>query len=138
MKNEDWKMEKHDINNLEDIQCLVDSFYGKIRDHELLGAIFNHVIQDRWPQHLKKMYSFWQTVLLEEERTYFGAPFPPHAKLPVSALHFDEWVRLWHETVDHYFEGIRADEAKWRGSKMATMFLSKIEYYQNHSSHPLM
>ncbi len=131
-------MPQKDIENLEDIQLLVDSFYQKIRENDLLGDIFNNVIQDRWPQHLKKMYSFWQTVLLEEERTYFGAPFPPHAKLPVKAQHFDEWLRLWHETVDGYFCGIRADEAKWRGNKMAALFLHKIEYYQSRGAQSLL
>jgi len=128
--------EKKDISSIEDIQILVDSFYGKIRLNELLGPIFNGVIQDRWPQHLKKMYSFWQTVLLDE-RTYDGRPFPPHANLPVEQLHFDTWLKLWHETVNEYFDGPLADEAKWRGDKMAVLFLSKINYYKNSSATPL-
>lgn len=128
---------KRDIVTIEDIQFLVNGFYEKVRVDLLLGGIFNGVIKDRWPEHLEKMYRFWQTVLLSEH-TYYGAPFPPHAQLPVEQKHFDAWLKLWYETIDEHFTGVKADEAKWRGDKMAVMFLSKIEYYRNHSSTPLL
>jgi len=128
---------RKDIATMEDIQLLVDTFYGKIRIDPLLGGIFNGVIKDRWPEHLEKMHRFWQTVLLGEH-TYFGSPFPPHAQLPVQQKHFNAWLKLWHETVDEHFTGEKADEAKWRGDKMAAMFLSKIEYYRNNSATPLL
>src|SRR5688500_13422400 len=82
--------ETKDIITLEDIKTLVDAFYEKVKKDELLAPIFNERIQDRWPQHLKKMYAFWQTVLLDE-RTYVGSPFPPHAQLPVDHSHFKRW-----------------------------------------------
>ena len=126
-----------DISGLADIQLLVDDFYGQVRKDPLLGPIFEKVIQDRWPEHLEKMYRFWQTVLLEEH-TYYGSPFPPHAKVPVATAHFDTWLGIWHQTVDRHFKGSKAEEAKWRGDKMAAMFLSKIEYYQQNSGTPLL
>jgi len=129
--------ERKDIAAMEDIQLLVNTFYEKIRIDLLLGGIFNGVIKDRWPEHLEKMYRFWQTVLLGDH-TYYGSPFPPHAQLPVEQKHFDAWLKLWHETIDEHFTGIKADEAKWRGDKMAVMFLFKIEYYRNHPATPLL
>ncbi|HRD57559.1 MAG TPA: group III truncated hemoglobin [Ferruginibacter sp.] len=129
--------QKHDIQTLDDIKLLVNNFYDAIRSNELLGPIFNGIIQDRWPTHLEKMYNFWQTVLLGEH-TYFGSPFPPHARLPIQQLHFDTWLTTWHQTIDLNFEGKTADEAKWRGDKMATMFLSKINYYQGNNKTPLV
>lgn len=128
---------KQDILTIEDVKLLVNSFYDKIRRDELLGPVFNGIIQDRWPVHLEKMYRFWQTVLLQEH-TYFGSPFLPHAKLPVNQQHFDTWLALWHATIDSYFEGEKATEAKWRGDKMAAMFLSKIDYYRNNSGTPIL
>jgi len=127
---------KKDISSIDDIRLLVDDFYGKIRENSLLGPIFDGVIQDRWPEHLEKMYRFWQTVLLETH-TYFGSPFPPHANLPVDKTHFDTWLEIWYATVDGHFAGEKADEAKWRGDKMAAMFLYKIDYYRNSSAIPL-
>ena len=122
-------MEAKDIITLEDITTLVDVFYEKVRQDELLAPIFNERIQDRWPQHLEKMYSFWQTVLLDE-RTYFGSPFPPHAKLSVNHSHFQRWMELFNLTVDTLFQGEKAYEAKWRARKMAELFESKIDYYK--------
>jgi len=126
-----------DINSIDDVKLLVNTFYQKVRENELLGPIFNSVIKDRWPEHLEKMYRFWQTVLLEDH-TYFGSPFPPHAMLPVEKKHFDTWLGLWQGTIDSFFAGEKANEAKWRGDKMAVMFLSKIDYYRiNPASIPL-
>ncbi len=128
---------KHDIQTINDIQLLVNTFYSKVRENDLLAPIFNEKIEDRWPEHLEKMYRFWQTVLLQDH-TYFGSPFPPHAKLEVSQLHFTTWLELWHSSIDGLFIGEKANEAKWRGDKMAVMFLSKINYYNNNSSIPLI
>ncbi len=128
---------KHDIQNIEDIQLLVNSFYGKVREDDLLKDIFNERIQDRWPQHLEKMYRFWQTVLLDEH-TYAGSPFVPHAKLPVELEHFENWLKLFNGTVDELFVGEKAERAKWQGQRMAEMFHSKIEFYRDNPATPLM
>lgn len=120
-----------EILGIEDIRLLVDSFYSKVRADDLLSGIFNERIKDRWPQHLEKMYRFWQTVLLEEH-TYHGSPFVPHARLPVEAKHFERWMALFSQTVDENFTGEKAKEAKWRAGKMAEMFHHKIRYYQDN------
>ena len=123
-------VEKSEILSLEDIKRMVNLFYGKVRKDDLLGDIFNEVIQDNWPAHLEKMYRFWQTVLLGEH-TYNGSPFAPHVKLSVQGRHFDRWKQLFFETVDENFLGDKAEEAKLRATKMAEMFQLKIEYFQN-------
>ena len=119
-----------EIISLDDVKNLVDTFYAKVRRDDLIGPIFNERIKDRWPHHLKKMYTFWQTVLLGEH-TYFGSPFPPHVNLPVSHQHFEKWMELFTKTVDDLFTGEKADDAKWRAGKLAEMFESKIEYYKD-------
>ena len=68
-------MVNKDISNIEDIKLLVNTFYGKVQKDEFIGVIFNEKIGDRWPEHLEKMYRFWQTILLEEH-TYSGSLFP--------------------------------------------------------------
>jgi hemoglobin len=119
------------ISTLDDIKLLVDEFYGKVREDELIGPIFNEVIKDNWTAHLEKMYSFWQTVLLQE-MTYKGAPFPKHMKLPVEQEHFDRWLQLFYETIDSYFFGEKADELKMRSRKMAEMFMMKINFFREN------
>ncbi|HZJ37496.1 MAG TPA: group III truncated hemoglobin [Gillisia sp.] len=128
---------KNEILNIGDVKQLVDTFYDKVREDALLNPIFNNVIQEHWPEHLEKMYKFWQTILLEEH-TYFGSPFVPHAKLPVEKEHFDRWLQLFFSNIDDQFKGEKAEEAKWRAKKMAEMFQMKIEMYKNSNSTPLI
>lgn len=125
------------IKDITDIKHLVDTFYGKVRNDDLLADVFNTVIQDNWPEHLEKMYRFWQTILLKE-RTYYGSPFLPHARLPVEKKHFDRWLELFCETVNTHFKGEKAREAKWRAYKMAEMFQLKIEYSRKNPIPPLL
>lgn len=129
--------ERKPILTLDDVKRLVDVFYEKVRKDELLAPIFDERIQDRWPQHLERMYSFWQTVLLGEH-TYYGAPFVPHATLPVEHEHFAQWLTLFFGTVDEMFEGPKAEEAKWRANRMAEMFEHKIKAYREQSFRSLM
>jgi hemoglobin len=127
-----------DISTVDDIRLLVDSFYDKVRQDKLIGPIFIGAIGQEWPKHLDKMVRFWQTVLLEEH-TYYGSPFPPHARMPLESRHFDAWLGLWGATVDGLFSGVKADDAKWRASKMAEMFLAKIDYYKsNPAARPIV
>jgi hemoglobin len=121
-----------DITTLEDIKLLVDSFYSKIQKDEFIGPIFNEKIGDRWPEHLEKMYRFWQTILLEVH-TYSGSPFPPHKQLPVSKEHFDRWMEIFTTTTDRLFTGPTAEEAKLRAKNMAEMFNYKIDYFRNEA-----
>lgn len=118
-----------DIEHLEDIQLLVNTFYGRVQQDDLIGPLFNERLEGKWDMHLEKMYAFWQTVLLEEH-TYSGRPFPPHAQLPVDVNHFERWKSIFNQTVDELFEGKIATDAKWRAERMAALFLSKIEYFR--------
>ena len=104
---------QNDITTLDDIKLLVNSFYSTVQKDEFIGPIFNEKIGDRWPEHLEKMYRFWQTILLEVH-SYSGSPFPPHKHLPVDKEHFDRWMSIFITTVDSLFTGAIADEAKLR------------------------
>lgn len=117
-------MSQTDIAQFEQIKTLVDSFYGKVREDDLLKDIFNEVIGDRWAMHLDKMYRFWQTILLNEH-TYHGTPFLPHIKLPIQQEHFERWLNLFHETVDEHFAGVNASFAKAQAERMALIFQHK-------------
>ncbi|TCC93569.1 group III truncated hemoglobin [Pedobacter frigiditerrae] len=126
-----------DILNLDDVKLLVNDFYEKVRDNELLSPVFNGVIKDKWPAHLERMYGFWQTLLLEVP-AYSGTPFLKHAKLPIEKEHFDTWISLFNETVDEHFTGEKASEAKWRAARMSEMFQYKLDYYKNNPAQPLI
>lgn len=121
-----------DIENLNDIKKMVDLFYAKVRKDDLIGPIFKEKIQNHWAEHLTKLYSFWQSVLLGEQ-TYTGFAFPPHAQLPITKEHFDRWLALFTETVDSLFAGSRADEAKSRAYKIADVFQENLDRIRKKS-----
>ena len=120
-----------EIIAIEDIQMLVDTFYASVREDELLGPIFEERLAGKWEEHLSKMYRFWQTMLLGEH-TYYGSPLVPHLDMPVDKVHFQRWVAIFHRTVDRLFTGEVAEEARWRGNRMAEMFNYKIDFFKNN------
>lgn len=121
-----------DIADRQDIELLVNDFYSAVQADDLIGPIFNGIIQSRWPEHLEKMYRFWETILLGNI-TYSGTPFLPHARLPLEQVHFDRWLQLFRTTTDRHFSGELAEEAKSRAAKMALLFQSKINYLRTNS-----
>jgi hemoglobin len=117
--------QKTDIRGLEDIKVLVDEFYKLVAEDELLAPIFNFRLSTHWEPHLQKMYKFWNAALFGV-KGYTGNPFATHATMPVDHEHFSRWMRLFIKTVDTFFEGTVADDAKNRAYIMATNFERRI------------
>lgn len=86
------------------IKDLVCRFYGKIREDELLGPVFNQAIKEHeWPDHLETMCDFWSSVMLKSGR-YGGNPLQKHLALPsFDATLFDRWLALFSETAREVF-----------------------------------
>lgn len=82
------------------IHTVVHGFYDQIRGDDLLGPIFNGVIEEAdWPHHLAKMCDFWSSTLLRSGR-YDGRPLPPHLAIPeLGEQHFRRWLKLFRATV---------------------------------------
>lgn len=114
----DLKDDKDDILTEADVSVLVNTFYSKVREDEILGDVFNTVIKDNWDIHLKRMTDFWSTILLYTKK-YKDDPLPKHLPLPISQEHFDRWLRLFNETIDQLFEGQVADNARKRANSIA-------------------
>ncbi|QZT36449.1 group III truncated hemoglobin [Halosquirtibacter xylanolyticus] len=121
---------KHDITNEADIKLMVDSFYAKVGEDEILAPIFNEKIQGNWPEHLEKMYRFWGSMLLDQNN-YVGNPLMKHLTLPISEEHFERWVQLFLITLDELFFGPVADHAKVRAQNIAKMFQQRIGAYKD-------
>lgn len=120
------------IDCKDDVKLLVDSFYDKVNQDPLLSPVFNDFAKVNWENHLPIMYKFWGSILLGEA-SYSGAPFPKHLPLPVKDEHFERWIHLFEATVDEYFFGANAEEAKSRANSIAGIFLSKIKAIKGDS-----
>lgn len=78
------------------IERLVHTFYGRVRQDELIGPIFNAKVAD-WDDHLAKLCAFWSSVILRSGR-YDGRPLRPHLMMPLEGHHFDRWLDLFERT----------------------------------------
>jgi hemoglobin len=113
---------RRDINTREDVVRMVDLFYDKVRQDELLSPVFSHL---DWPKHMPVMYSFWSSILLGDQ-SYQGNPFQKHIGLPIESIHFDRWLGLFTATVRECAEGPVADEAVNRATTIAALFRHKL------------
>lgn len=130
---------KHPITTFEDIKNLVDTFYSNVREDDLIGPIFTRVIQDRWDEHLGKMYKFWETVLFDDVYTYKGRPFPPHIPLGLEQTHFNRWITIFDRTIDELFvDDETSEKAKKQAKTMAMLFQSKLEYFSQEGRKPIV
>lgn len=117
-------MEKKDIQNQQDIKILVNQFYNKVQQDEMLAPIFDEKICD-WESHLHIMYSFWNSILLGDD-SYRGQPLFKHVNLKIEAVHFKRWLELFYRTLDDNFEGPIVDLAKERSESIANVFYKRI------------
>jgi len=119
-------MEKRRVEGREQLKEIVDQFYAKVREDQLIGPIFNDIAQVDWATHTEKIYHFWDALLFGSDN-YRGRPFPPHIPLNLKVEHFERWLKLFCETVDSSFEGQKADEIKMRALNIGRNFLHNIE-----------
>ena len=120
---------KSDIVSRNEIIILVDMFYAKIKVDFTLGFIFNEVANVNWDKHLPIMYNFWENTLFYTG-SYSGNPVNLHTHLhhltPLNNTHFDQWNKLFVETVDENFEGLNADLIKQRAISISLVLAQKI------------
>lgn len=114
-----------DVQNMDDVKRLVDVFYGKVQQDDLLEPIFNGFAKIDWAHHLPKMYAFWGGMILGQPG-YSGQPFPPHVPLPVTREHFQRWVGLFHAALDENFSGPGAQRARAAASSIAHTFAMRL------------
>jgi hemoglobin len=81
------------LGGREGLARLLHHFYADVRQHTLIGPIFNRQIED-WPAHLEKIGSFWAR-LTGGPSGYSGAMPMKHFNLGLEARHFTTWLQLW-------------------------------------------
>jgi hemoglobin len=114
---------KQDIQNKQDIQLLVDTFYGRVLEDEVIKDFFSDL---DFAKHKPKMVHFWSFVLLDEDG-YTTNVFDKHVHMPLKGDHFDRWMQLFDTTVDELFEGEKATTAKFRAKTIGWTFKEKFK-----------
>jgi hemoglobin len=104
----------------ENIARLVATFYGRARQDDLIGPIFNAAVKD-WDHHIAQISDFWSSMLLKTGR-YDGRPMRPHLVLPLKGAHFDRWLLLFEKTAREIFAGDVAEAFIIRARRIADSF----------------
>ena len=120
--HENIKKSMKDINSKEDISLIVNSFYSKVVKNEILKDFFKNLDFDH---HMPKMIHFWSFVLLDEPG-YTTNVTQKHENMPLKQEHFDEWLRLFKETIDSMYQGEKAEMAKSRAHLLGFTMASKF------------
>ena len=123
-------MTKQLLNTREAIELLIDSFYTRVKQDDLLAPIFNNAEFFSWDTHIPIMVNFWETLLLGTA-SYKGNTMEKHIALhrrtPLTPALFDRWKLLFYSTLDGHFEGDNVVEAIKRVEAMSGLMQYKIQ-----------
>jgi len=101
------------------LRALVHTFYGSVRADPELGPVFESRLDERWPEHLERLVSFWASVLLAEG-SFVGNPMMRHRAIgEMRPTHFARWLDLWDQAVTTSFEPSAGAVLRQRALAMA-------------------
>lgn len=106
--NESFKSLWDRIGGQENLARLLRHFYADVRQHKLVGPIFNEQIKD-WPAHMEIIHSFWARLTGGPSR-YSGQMPAKHLSLGLGANHFQVWLQLWEFNCHNYLNQTEAQE----------------------------
>lgn len=116
------------------IARLVRTFYGRAREDDLIGPIFNRAVAD-WDHHIDKITDFWSSMMLKTGR-YDGRPMRPHLVLPLTPAHFDRWLLLFEQTARDIFSADVAEAFMIRARRIADSFQMGIATTRGEIARP--
>lgn len=123
----------NDIANRADVETLVNTFYDRVKEDDIIGPIFNNAIDD-WSDHLPKMYNFWSSIILQDH-SYSGNPMMVHLdlarKVDMGEKEFGAWLALFRTNTRDHFIGPNADIAIKRAENIARLMQHKIAHLEN-------
>ena len=114
----------------ESLKLLVDTFYARVRQDDLIGPVFNGAIAD-WPEHLDRLQAFWSSVMLTTGR-YKGRPLPAHIKHgdAIKPASFERWLGLWRETTDELLDPESAAAMQEKAERIAESLMLGIQFHR--------
>ena len=87
---------------------LLHHFYADVRQHQLIGPIFNEHIHD-WPAHIRKIGEFWARIT-GGPSTYAGGMPMAHLPLGLQRPHLHAWLQLWEYNCRRHLQSAEAEE----------------------------
>src|SRR5579862_786353 len=114
--------------NESSIATLVDRFYMRVRQDDILGPVFAAKIGDDWEPHLETMRAFWSSLMLASGR-YKGNPMLKHLLLVprIGSAHFERWLDIWKQTTAELFPPEAAAIFVRKAESMAERMLEAMD-----------
>lgn len=113
------------------IKVLVSTFYAKIVKDEIVGPFFIAKLGDdmgneHWVTHLETIVNFWSSLAFGTPK-YDGNLFLPHTRLGrLKRETFEQWLRLFTETLDEVYVEAIALKFKERSRLIANNFMHNL------------
>jgi len=107
--------------NETDIKHVVQSFYTRVRQDELLGPIFATKIQGdaAWDRHMAHIADFWSSIFLKTGR-YKGNPLQKHIEVHgLTPALFSHWLALFQDTAARILAPEQAEEIHQMAQRIA-------------------
>ncbi|MEL7120878.1 MAG: group III truncated hemoglobin [Bacteroidota bacterium] len=121
---------KSDLQNRDEIKVLVHSFYEKLLEDRMLKHFFLEVAQISLSEHLPIIVDFWESVLFKVgkyNRNTMQVHLDLHMEERINKAQIEQWLKLFNETVDEFYEGPNADKAKNSAKSIAIIIKMKID-----------
>ena len=115
----------------ETIDTMVMHFYAKVIKDNKVGPFFiaklgEDMTNEHWVPHLELLKNFWASIALGDT-SYRGNPFAPHMMIgELSREVFEQWLKLFFETLDGIYEPQVADMFKERSTIIAGNFMRNL------------
>lgn len=115
----------------ENIRTLVMSFYAKIIKDDIVGPFFiaklgDDMSDEHWVTHLETIIGFWSSLAFGKPK-YNGNLFLPHTQLgQLKRETFEQWLKLFAETLDEVYIEAIAVKFKERSTIIAGNFMRNL------------
>ncbi|HIP59667.1 MAG TPA: group III truncated hemoglobin [Campylobacterales bacterium] len=115
----------------ENIEKMVLTFYVKVLKDDIVGPFFiaklgDDMNSEYWKPHLEILINFWSSMILGDG-TYTGNPFAPHTQLgELNREVFEQWLKLFFETLDEVYEPLLGNAFKERSMAIAGNFMRNL------------
>jgi hemoglobin len=90
------------------LRTMLWHFYADVRQHAVIGPIFNERIKD-WPEHVSKIAEFWARAT-GGASNYAGQMPVKHLTLGLQPEHFAAWLELWDWNCKRHLPAAEAAE----------------------------
>ena len=118
-----------DIATRPDLDRLLRVFYEAALADPMLRPVFVDVARLDLEHHLPIIGDFWETVLFQAglyKRNALQLHQDLNEQVPLTPHHFQRWLLLWGQTIDHLFSGPVADRAKDQAGRIGDSMQRRI------------